>query len=70
MSCAKNHSFPNPDTKIVNNIISTTKADKTNHGLGLYSINKAVEKYNGSVSIECDHNIFSISILLVDIKKI
>lgn len=55
--------------KIVNNRISTTKADKINHGLGLYSINKSVEKYNGSVNIECDNNVFSINILLVDIKK-
>lgn len=69
MSCAKNHSFLNPDTKIVNNRISTTKADKINHGLGLYSINKSVEKYNGSVNIECDNNVFSINILLVDTKK-
>ena len=55
--------------KIVNNRISTTKADKINHGLGLYSINKSVEKYNGSVNIECDNNVFSINILLVDTKK-
>ncbi|MDD6848324.1 MAG: GHKL domain-containing protein [Oscillospiraceae bacterium] len=55
--------------RIINNSISTTKPDKVNHGLGLYSINKSVEKYNGSVNIECNNNVFSINILLVDTKK-
>lgn len=53
--------------RIVNNRISTTKKDKINHGLGLYSIKKSVEKYNGSVHLKCSDNLFSINILLANI---
>jgi hypothetical protein len=59
----------NNPVKIINNSIPTTKPDKVHHGYGLYSINKAVRKYDGKVCIECNDNIFSISILLVDTRK-
>lgn len=55
--------------RIVNNNISTTKEDKSNHGFGLYSINKCVRKYNGNLNLECKDNVFSLSALLVNIKK-
>lgn len=55
--------------RIVNNNISTTKEDKANHGFGLYSINKCVRKYNGNLNLECKDNVFSLSALLVNIKK-
>ncbi len=58
----------NKPIKIINNSIYTSKNDKVNHGLGLYSIKKSVKKYNGKVSIECKDNIFSISILLINIS--
>lgn len=59
----------NKPVKIVNNSISTTKEDKANHGFGLYSINKCVKKYNGNLNLECKDNVFSLSALLVNIKK-
>lgn len=46
------------------NIISTTKADSQNHGFGLISIKKAVEKYGGSIKISGDGKLFTLSILL------
>jgi sensor histidine kinase YesM len=44
--------------------IFTTKVDASNHGLGLSSIRKAVNKYDGEIVIELDNNIFCLMILL------
>ena len=48
--------------EINNNFITTTKSDHINHGMGLYSIKKSVEKYNGCLLIECTDNIFILTI--------
>ena len=42
----------------------TTKNDKNNHGIGLGSIQNALQKYNGQLNIETEENIFKISIIL------
>lgn len=47
-----------------NGKIVTSKVDKENHGYGLRSVNETVEKYNGTVEIETDENIFTITVLL------
>ena len=47
-----------------NDLITTTKADRQNHGFGLKSIRTAVEKYNGSVDFGVDQNWFELKILL------
>lgn len=44
--------------------IITTKEDKINHGFGLTSVGEVVEKYNGTVKIETDENIFTITVAL------
>lgn len=44
--------------------IVTSKADRDNHGYGLRSVNEAVEKYNGTIEIETDDNIFTITAIL------
>lgn len=49
---------------IENNMIVTSKIDKGNHGLGLYSIKRTIKKYNGLCEISCKDNIFSINITL------
>lgn len=49
---------------IEDNMIVTNKTDKDNHGLGLYSIKRTIQKYNGLCVISCNNNIFSISITL------
>ena len=42
----------------------TTKPDASNHGIGLKSIQKAVEMYNGIMHIDSNENIFTLKILL------
>ena len=46
------------------NLITTTKKDSKNHGFGLKSIRKAVEKYDGSVVFGVQQNWFELKILL------
>ncbi len=42
----------------------TTEADKENHGFGLQSIRKVIQKYNGTMDIDYQDHLFSISLLL------
>jgi len=42
----------------------TLKADHQNHGLGLRQVKHIAHKYNGTVDIKSDDNIFSVSVLL------
>lgn len=42
----------------------TTKNDHNSHGYGMKSIRYIVEKYNGNLIIDCNNNIFALSILL------
>lgn len=44
--------------------IITTKEDKKRHGLGLESIQNAIEQYNGSLEIEENDDLFKLSILI------
>ena len=45
-------------------VIVTSKADKENHGYGLKSVNETVEKYNGTVNINPDNDIFTVTVVL------
>ena len=57
----------NPYKNIImkeNKSMVTTKEDKVNHGFGLTSVGEVVEKYNGTVKIETDENIFTITVAL------
>lgn len=47
-----------------NGIPLTTKTDRSEHGYGMKSIQSVVSKYNGTLSIKTDHDIFSIDIML------
>lgn len=47
----------------------TTKTDAVNHGIGLSSVRKAVEKYDGLLEIEADHGNFKVHILLYSLGK-
>ena len=44
----------------------TTKKDKSNHGIGLGSIQNALQKYNGQLNIETEENKFKISIIIFE----
>lgn len=49
---------------IHNNTIKTSKQDKTNHGFGLYSLHKAIDKYDGTLNISCDNCLFKCEVVL------
>ena len=44
--------------------LTSSKADKQNHGYGLKSIESIVHKHNGCVSFSCEDNIFFIDIYM------
>lgn len=50
--------------KDINEDLSTQKQDKKQHGIGLRSIRRIAEKYDGTLDIEFQNEIFKLSILL------
>ena len=52
------------EVKIIDGTVMTSKSDKKNHGLGLRSVKEVVEKYNGTIEIKTDNNIFTITAVL------
>ena len=44
------------------------KIDKDNHGMGIKSIKKIVEKYNGSIDFKEDQNVFMCKVSLLNKK--
>lgn len=56
---------PVKENVIINgNTIPTTKRNKQEHGFGLYSLHKTVDKYNGVINMHCENNIFCTEIML------
>lgn len=58
-------SFMNPVTekvKINNNSVATTKGNKDNHGIGLYSVKKILKKYDGHLTMDCSNTTFTTKI--------
>ena len=47
-----------------NTLLETTKSNKQSHGLGLKIVNSVAEKYNGSLVIKSENNIFTVTVLL------
>lgn len=58
------------DGKVVkkNGTYLTTKSNSEGHGIGLGSIKKVVEKYNGTMKITDTNNIFDVRIMLYTLK--
>lgn len=55
-------SFINPvaeKAEIDNNSAATTKDNKDEHGIGLYSVKKILKKYDGHLSIDCNATTFT-----------
>jgi hypothetical protein len=44
--------------------ILTTNKDKENHGIGLQSIKKVIQKYDGIMNIDYSGNVFTVSLLM------
>lgn len=49
---------------IKSNKIKTTKADKSLHGFGLYSLDKVVKKHNDEMKLSCNDNVFNLDLSL------
>ena len=47
-----------------NGRILTTKENKDNHGIGLLSVQKVIEKYKGTMNVDYSGKIFSVSIIM------
>ena len=55
-------SFMNPVTEKViinNNSVTTTKDNKDDHGIGLYSVKKILKKYDGHLTMSCSNTTFT-----------
>ena len=44
-------------------LLLSTHEDKENHGIGLDSVRTVLQKYDGSIEIEYDSSIFSVTLL-------
>lgn len=54
--------FINPvmeTVEIKNNTLTTTKDNKKEHGIGLYSVKKILKKYDGHLDLSCMDNLFT-----------
>ncbi|MGN1112460.1 MAG: sensor histidine kinase [Acutalibacteraceae bacterium] len=57
--------FINPvlnTVEIKNNTVATTKDNKDEHGIGLYSVRKILKKYDGHLSLISDNKVFTTKI--------
>lgn len=57
------NSNPQPPV-VVDNRFVTTKEDKSAHGLGVESVKRIVDKYNGNISFQYDDEHFEVDILI------
>lgn len=55
--------------ELVNGLPKTTKGSITEHGFGLKSIKLIAEKYNGTMNLSYDDNVFSITLMFIKDKK-
>ena len=53
---------------VENNSIATNKADKEHHGIGLASIKEIVERYDGSIELSSDGQMFTLDVLLGNVS--
>lgn len=56
--------------EIKNNAVKTSKSDKENHGFGVELIKKTAKKYNGFVKLNCDNNIFTITVGFIKNREV
>lgn len=50
----------------LHNKLLTSKADKHNHGIGLQNVCSAIQKYNGSLTMNCENDWFTAEIILLN----
>ena len=54
------------DGRVVGGIVETSKKDKNNHGFGMKSMHKIVEKYGGTMNVIIADDMFQVDIRLPD----
>ena len=59
----------NGEVNIINKELKTTHKDKVNHGIGLKSVKKSLEKYDGSISLSHTDKEFYADVLLYNPKS-
>lgn len=70
IKCVQNYLLCKISNKVSSNILSenpslpTSKADVSNHGLGIKIIRSAVESQNGLLNFECEKGYFTASVML------
>lgn len=52
------------------NLLTTTKMDAVNHGMGLINISASVKKYNGAMNIKAENETFTITIVINEMGEI
>ncbi len=57
-----------PPRRSGNNFL-TSKEEAPLHGIGIYSINTVIEKYNGELKTSCENSIFELEAILTDPQK-
>jgi sensor histidine kinase regulating citrate/malate metabolism len=53
------------ELQLVDGLPKTTKEDSNHHGYGMKSIRMITSKYNGTMEIDLDDNLFNISLLFI-----
>jgi sensor histidine kinase regulating citrate/malate metabolism len=65
---SQEHSFSvicsNTYSKLPDNGQKTTKIDKSNHGFGLKSVQRVVDKYGGAMNVDVDEKHYTVSVIL------
>lgn len=57
------------EIKTENGRLITSKNDKKNHGIGISSIEQVCQKYQGTMEIQTDNEVFHVLVLLVEDKN-
>ncbi len=52
------------DIAVSHNAVKTSKQNPTDHGFGLYSLRRAVEKYHGTMQLSCADKVFTVELEL------
>ena len=57
------------EIEIKNGLIETTKKDKNNHGFGIKSIHRVVEKYHGKLNLFVEADMFQLDVFFPFIQN-
>lgn len=61
-------SVSNPTVNSSATKLKTTKQDKKNHGFGIKNVERALKKYDGQMTVECENGIFTVNVMMTTAK--